>query len=144
MLTNDLKLRLTQAMKENDSIARDVLRLVLGEMQTAEARANRPVSEDEAVAIVRKLVKSNEETLALAQDTSQKAALQREIAVLSSLLPATMSVEALIAALAPVADAIKAARNDGQATGVAMKQVKALGLTAGGTDVANAVKQLRG
>ncbi len=144
MLSADLKLRLTQAMKEGDAVARDVLRLALGEMQTAEARENRPVNEDEAVAIVRKLVKSNRETLALSTDAAQKTALEHEIAILGALLPAMMSVEALVAALAPVLEAIKAARNDGQATGVAMKQIKSLGLEAGGPDVAVAVKQIRG
>jgi uncharacterized protein len=48
-----------------------------------------------------------------------------------------------VAALAPVADAIRAAGNDGQATGVAMKQLKSTGATVDGKTVAAAVKQLR-
>ena len=53
-------------------------------------------------------------------------------------------VRALVAALASVQDAIKAAGNDGQATGVAMKELKKLGAVVNGKDVSAAVKKLRG
>jgi len=43
-----------------------------------------------------------------------------------------------------VAEAIKAAGNDGQATGVAMKHLKSTGAVVSGKDVAAVVKTLRG
>ncbi len=144
MLIDDLKARLTVAMKERDDLVKNILRLALGEMQTAEARAGRPVTPDETVAIVRKLIKSNEETRRATTDTTRNDELRRENEVLMALLPASMTVEEIAAALAPEAEAIRAAKNDGQATGVAMKAMKAIGRPFESTDVGKAVTQIRG
>jgi uncharacterized protein len=144
MLVDDIKKRAAAAVKQGDTVTRDVLRLALGEIQTAEARKNEPVGEEEAAAALRKLIKSNEETLtALPEGDERIAVLKREIEVLASLVPAQMSVAQIIDALAPQVDAIKAAGNDGQATGIAMKHLKAAGADVKGTDVGVAVKQLR-
>jgi len=144
VLVDDIKKQVTVAMKAGDSVARDVLRLALGEIQTAEARKNAPATDDEAAAVVRKLIKSNEETLGLAGESANAAALRREIEILSALLPKQMSVDDIIAALASELDAIKAAKADGQATGVAMKYLKAAGAAVSGNDVGAAVKKIRG
>ena len=143
MVIETLKARAAEAMKSKDGVATSILRLALGEIQTAEARSNKPVTEDEAVAIVRKLIKSNEETLPHAAG-EQKATLERENALLSSVLPATMTPDQIVAALAPVAEAVRAAKNDGQATGVAMKHLKSSGSSVQGNDVTAAVKRMRG
>lgn len=142
MLIDDIKRRITAAMKAGNTVEKDILRLTLGEVQTAEARGT--VTTDESVAaIVRKLIKSNEETRAVAPEGDQKRALAEEIAVLQSLLPSSLSVPQIIEALASLRDAIKAASNDGQATGVAMKHLKMNGASVTGKDVTEAVKQIR-
>ncbi len=143
MLVETLKARALEAMKSKDREAANVLRLALGEIQTFGARNERDATEEEAVAVVRKLLKSNEETLSMAQDAEQRRVLEKEISLLQSLLPATMGVDAIVAALAPVVEAIRAAKSDGQATGVAMKHLKSTGANAAGNDVAAAIKQLR-
>lgn len=143
MLVDDIQAQVMVAVKAKDDVARDVLRLTLGEIQTAEARANRKLEDAEVVAIVRKLVKSNEETLAAAAESPQAGALRREIEVLSSLLPKTLSVAQLVEALTSQREALLAAKNDGQATGIAMKHLKTTGAVFEGTDVAAAVKTLR-
>lgn len=145
MLVEEIKKRVTVAVKASDTVARDVLRLALGEIQTAEARKNAPLGEEEAVAALRKLIKSNEETLAaLSVGDERIAALKREVEVLASLLPAQLTVAQIVAALGEHAAAIKAAGSDGQATGIAMKHLKAAGAQVNGGDVTAAVKQLRG
>lgn len=144
MLVEDIKKQIATAMKSGDAVARDVLRLALGEIQTAEARKNAPTSDDEAAATIRKLIKSNEETLGLSAEGQSATALRREIEVLSSLLPKQLSVEDIVAALAADHEAIKAAKSDGQATGVAMKTLKASGKAVSGNDVTSAVKKIRG
>jgi hypothetical protein len=53
-------------------------------------------------------------------------------------------VPEIVAALAQVSEAVKAATNDGQATGVAMKHLKSLGADVNGKDVSAAVRQMRG
>lgn len=144
MLVEEIKKRVAAAVKQSDTVTRDVLRLALGEIQTAEARKNGPLAEEEAGAALRKLIKSNEETLAaLAAGDERIAALKREIEVLSSLLPAQLSVAQIVTALEGQAAAIKAANNDGQATGIAMKHLRTSGAQVNGADVTAAVKQIR-
>lgn len=142
MLVDEIKQRIQAAMKAGNTLEKEVLRVVLGEIQTEEARGKKA---DDALAtrILKKLVKSNRETLESATDAEQKTALQGEIAILQELLPRSMSVDEIVAALAPVADAIRAAGNDGQGTGIAMKHLKASGAEVDGKDVAQAVKALR-
>jgi uncharacterized protein YqeY len=131
-------------MKSGDTVARDVLRLALGEIQTAEARKSGTASDEDAAAAIRKLIKSNEETLGLAGEGERATTLRHEIEVLSGLLPKQLSVDDIVAALTTEHEAIKAAKSDGQATGVAMKHLKATGASASGNDVAAAVKKIRG
>src|SRR5262245_57075457 len=135
MLVDTIKARALEAMKKKDQVTTSILRLALGEIQTLEARNNRPPNDDEAAAVVRKLIKSNEETLAVATDTSQKQTLERENEVLRALLPASLSVDQIVDALAPVAQAIRDAKAEGPATGIAMKHLKTSGVTAPGNDV---------
>ena len=143
MLVDTIKARAMEAMKSKDALATAILRLALGEIQTLEARSNRAATDDEAAAVVRKLVKSNEETLSVAESADQRATLERELSILRSLLPAAMDEDQIVAALAGVADAIRQAKSDGQATGVAMKHLKAAGAPVSGNDVTAAVKRLR-
>lgn len=144
MFVDKLKARVLEAAKGGDTVARDVLRLALGEIQTAEARKNAALPEEDAVALVRKLVKSNEETLAsMPAEDARVPALKRELEVLASILPAQLTAAQVAELLAPVQDAVRAAPSDGQATGVAVKHLKASGVTAPGQVVTEAVKTLR-
>jgi uncharacterized protein len=143
MLLDEIKTRLGAAMKARNDVEREILRVALGEIQTLEARHGRPPTDDEAVQVLRKLVKSNEETKSATTDETRKAVLEQEIAVLGALLPKGPSVDELVAQLAPVRDAIRAAGNDGQATGIAIKHLKAQGSNVPGADAAAAAKKLR-
>jgi uncharacterized protein YqeY len=143
-IIDDLKTRKTEALRAKDEVAKNIYSLAYSELQLASARSGKPATDDEAIAILKKLVKSNEDTLAVATDAAQREALTREIALLSALLPQTLGVPEVVAALAPVVDAIKAAGNDGQATGVAMKHLKSTGASVDGKTAAAAVKQIRG
>src|SRR5258708_8141605 len=109
-LLEQIKLRITAAMKAGRTVEKEILRLTLGEIQTAEARGTE-VTDETATAIVRKLIKSNEETLGQTADPAQKQTLAEEIAVLTTLLPATLTVAQILEALAPLRDAIRAAPN---------------------------------
>ncbi|MCU0658103.1 MAG: GatB/YqeY domain-containing protein [Polyangiaceae bacterium] len=142
MLSEEIKKRMMAALKAGKVVEKEILRVVLGEVQTAEARDG-ALSDASVQAIVRRLIKSNEETLTVAPE-DQKATLADEIAILRTLLPQTLDVPAIVAALASVHDAIRAAGNDGQATGVAMKALKTQGALVEGKDVASAVRQIRG
>jgi len=142
MLVEEMKRRITAALKAGNTVEKEILRVALGEIQTAEARGP-ATTEESAAAVVRKLIKSNEETLAATTDEAGRRTLAEENVVLASLLPKSLSVPQIVEALAAVRDAIRAAGNDGQATGVAMKHLKAAGAVVNGKDVTEAVKQLR-
>jgi len=143
-LLDQIKARMFAAMKSGNVTEREILKVAMGEITTDAARVGRKGDDDEAQAILKKLVKSNEETIEASQDEAQKAQLRAEIAVLGDFLPKSLSLPEIVAALAAVADGVKAAGNDGQATGVAMKHLKSLGAVVNGKDVSAAVRQLRG
>lgn len=144
MIVDDIKKRVAAAVKQGDTVVRDVLRLALGEIQMAETRKNEAGTEEEAAAALRKLIKSNGETLAALPEGDERIAiLRRENEVLASLAPAQLTVAQIIEALAGQLDAIKGAAADGQATGLAMKHLKSAGADVKGTDVGLAVKQIR-
>jgi uncharacterized protein YqeY len=69
--------------------------------------------------------------------------LKREVQILTDLLPKLPTEDEIVALLAPVSDAIKAAGNDGQATGVAMKHLKSQNIAVDGKTTTLAVKRLR-
>lgn len=143
MITEQIQARIKQAMRDGDQTTKDVLRVALGEIQTVEHRSNVKATEEEALAIVKKLVKSVEETLGLTPDGPAKDILVAEVVVLRALLPASLGVPQIVALLEGQREALKAARNEGAATGVAMKALKEQGVVADGKDVQEAVKQLR-
>ena len=143
MLLDTLKAKTMAAMKARDSVAVTIYRLAQGEVQQSEARAGRDFTDADVQAVLKKLVKSNEETIMATADGEAKDILVRETALLKELLPAAWGVAQIAEALATVKDAIVAAGSEGQATGVAMKHLKSLGAEVSGGDVGAAVKQLR-
>jgi uncharacterized protein len=143
MLIDQIKARMFQAIKAGATVEKEILRVAMGEITTEAARPGRTGSDEETLAILRKLVKSNEETLASTTEADKRAVLQQEIEILGSYLPKSMSPDEIAAALAPVIEQIKAAGNDGQATGIAMKQLKAMAAVVNGKDVGAVIKELR-
>jgi len=143
MLTDQIRERVKQAMRSGDTVEKSVLRVALGEIQTEESRSGKTLDDDAVVALLRKLVKSNQDTLAAGPQPERQQILERENEILQSLLPQTLSAESIQAALEPVRDAVLAAKGDGQATGVAMKHLKSVGASVTGKDVAEAVRSMR-
>jgi uncharacterized protein YqeY len=143
MLIDHIKARMFQAIKAGATVEKEILRVAMGEITTEAARPGRTGSDEETLTILRKLVKSNEETLASTTEADKRAVLQQEIEILGSYLPKSLTPDEIAAALAPVLPQIKAAGNDGQATGIAMKQLKSAGVVVNGKDVGLAIKELR-
>jgi uncharacterized protein len=144
MLIDDVKQQVIQAMRDKDTERRDLLKVVLGELQTVASRTGEAMEDEQAQRIIRKMVKSNQEMAELSDRPGVPEKMKSEIGVLESLLPKTLGTDQIIEALAPIIDAVKSAGNDGQATGVAMKHLKASGASVEGKDVGQAVKQMRG
>jgi uncharacterized protein len=144
MLLDEIKAQMFRAMKAGNVLEKEILRVAVGEITTEAAREGRKGDDEEARAIVKKLIKSNDESLASNPPADRRAALEEENRILSAFLPKSLGVDDIVSALASVADAVKAAAGEGQATGVAMKHLKASGANVNGKDVAVAVKRLRG
>jgi uncharacterized protein YqeY len=144
----DLRGKLQAAIKAGDDTARDVLRVIMGEVSTRQARTGKEPRDEEVHAIIRSMVANNNETRKELEQRGQTGheayeRLARENAYLETLLPKTLDQAAIRKELEPLAADLKAAKNDGQATGIAMKHLKQKGLAVLGEDVAAAVKQLR-
>ncbi len=143
MLRDELKKAMMQALRDKRSVEKEVLRVALGEVQAEENRRGSDLSDEEAQKIVRKLIKSNTESLALTKDQAGRDKLELENRTLEGMLPKQLGLDEVVAALAAKADEIKAAGNEGQATGVAMKHLKSSGAVVDGKTVQEAVKKLR-
>lgn len=142
MFLDDVKTRMRAALKAGRPTEKEILGVLVGELQTVEAR-NGSLGDEEAASIVRKLVKSNRETLELSTDAAQRAKLEEEIGILEGLLPKALDEDGVRAALEPQLAAIRAAGSDGQATGIAMKALKTSGAVVDGRLVGAVVKKLR-
>ncbi|MEM0914209.1 MAG: GatB/YqeY domain-containing protein [Planctomycetota bacterium] len=145
-MIDDLKQRVLAATKARNTFERDLLKVVLGDLQSAQALQADPLDDKQSQQIVRKIAKSTEETIAGYESRGDEAGLEKaraELAVLKSLLPQTLSPAEIASQLEAVADAVRAAPNDGAATGVAMKHLKGQGAVVDGKDVAQAVRDLR-
>lgn len=144
MLIDDIKKRMFAAMKAGNTVEKEILRVAMGEITMGEARSEGGAFGDEDVrTILRKLIKSNREALEAAPTEDTKETLRQEIAVIEDFLPKSLTVDQIVAALAPVADGIRAAGGAGPAMGLAMKHLKSTGATAESKDVTAAVNQLR-
>lgn len=145
-MIDTLRQRILAATKARNTFERDLFKVVLGDLQSAQALQADPLDEKQAQQIVRKMAKSTEETIAGYETRGDAAGLEKaraELTVLKSLLPQTLSAAEIAARLEAVADAVRAAPNDGAATGVAMKHLKGQGAVVDGKDVAQAVRDLR-
>ncbi len=147
--TMNLQAKLQEAIKARDDLARDLLRIIMGEVSTRQARTGKEPPDAEVHGIVRSMMTNNSETRKELEKRGQTthegyARLARENVYLETLLPRTLDQAAIQKELEAIAAEVKGARNDGQATGLAMKHLKQKGLAVLGEDVAAAVRQLRG
>lgn len=142
-LTEQIKTRMIAAMKAKNTLERDVMKVALGDLQMDATRKGEPLTEAEELKVLKSMVKGMNETIEAAPDSDNAQKVVQEKAILEALLPQTLSAEQIAEALAPVADAIAGAPNDGAATGVAMKHLKASGAAVDGKDVAQAVRAMR-
>lgn len=144
----ELQAKLQEAMKARNDLAKNLLRVVMGEVSTRKARTGKEPGDEEIHGIIRSIIANNKETRKELEQRGQTAheayqRLAQESAYLETLLPKTLDQAAIQKELEPLAAELKGAKSDGQATGMAMKHLKQKGLAVLGEDVAAAVKQLR-
>jgi uncharacterized protein YqeY len=146
-LKDKVREKFDEAKRVGNREAKNLLSVILGDIATAEARSGKETPDAEVEKLLRKLVESDTETLTQLKshrpDDPQIVVLQREVEFLKTILPETLDAAAIIKALEPVRAEIVGAKSAGQATGVAMKHLKAQGLKVLGQDVSAAVQTIR-
>ena len=93
-LYEKVKLDNNAALKAGDKVTKSILTVILGDVTTQAKRENTEVTDEICLTIIRKIVKSIEQTIALTLNTSSVQELQ--LKVLNSYLPKSLSKEEII------------------------------------------------
>ncbi len=139
MLIDQLKANMMAAMKAKDTVAKEAMRTAIGEI----TKTGEEATDERVTTILRKMVKSNHEALEYAKGEDAEN-LKRENELLGEFLPKALDVDEVLEILEAQKEAITAAGNAGQATGIAMKTLKPTGAVVDGKTVNLAVRRLRG
>jgi uncharacterized protein YqeY len=139
MLIDELKKRMFDAMKRKATVEKEIVRVAIGEITSTGAEA----TDERVTAVLRKLVKSNEETLKVCAEGETKETLLAELVILREFLPKSLAPAQIVEQLGALRDQLRAAPSEGQAMGLAMKQLKGAGAQVESKDVTEAVRQLR-
>lgn len=141
----DLKSRIVKAMKNGSEVEKNLLRVVVGDVEMASVRQNKPITDEMTYGVVKKVLASLRETLSLAKEKNVQppVAIEQEIVLLQELLPQTWSRQQIKDFLVEHFDKIRLAGNAGQAMGVAMKVIKSAKGAVEADDVKAIVEELR-
>lgn len=83
------------ARKERRSDEASILRTLIGEIETVEKRTGVSVTDQQVLDAIKKLIKSNNETIKLMPDSDLRNGLIRENDILNVYLPAQLSEETI-------------------------------------------------
>ena len=135
-LVDRIKSDITSALRANNQVAKDVLRLVVSDSERIE---NNP-TDNTVVKTCRKIIEANTETLRLGGE-SQK--LRREIALLSAYVPQESTLEEIQIHVDRLAPQLAECKTEGKAIGLLSKTLKDLGITVSGETLKAAVTVAR-
>ncbi len=102
-LREQIQSDITAAMRSGDALRRDVLRMAANALYNAEKAARRPLSDDEAIAVLSREVRTRRESVEAYRAGGRPELAEKEdaeIAILAAYLPAALSetdLEALVA-----------------------------------------------
>lgn len=153
MIIETLKVDVITAVKSGDTAKRDILKLVLGEVELSTARTGVQLPDDKVFQIIRKIIEGNDqvlEELNKREDSLKElktVGLKLENTILSSYLPKMLTLDEIVLALPDELKVeIKASTpNDyGKLTGKVMKYLKDKGLNANGNHVKMAIMNVKG
>lgn len=130
-------------MKTGDTLRKNVLRLLLGEIETIESSGKKA----DSTKIIKKLIDSNNQILAIKTDDI----LIKENEILSAMLPKEISRKELAEFIGSfqnqennsLYNQIVAAKSEGQGIGLAVKTIKQIGLVYNSNDLIEVIKEMR-
>lgn len=133
-----LRNQILSATKLRREPTKNVLKVVLGEVELQESRTRKPLDSNAIVKIAEKTIAGIDEMLKYRPNDSS---LQEEKAALSNIIPAKLGKMDILFNIDALA--IKAAKNEGQAIGLAIKQLKEAKLLFDSNDVKEVVINIR-
>jgi uncharacterized protein YqeY len=147
-LHDQIKQRIKECMKSKNTVERDVLRTVLGEIQSKTISSGKDITDE---LVEKTLISFKENALECmkyshnddpneSQDASEA---MTEVEIYDKFLPQYKTVEEIVELLQSSKAQLDSAKSDGQATGMAMGILKKSGEKIQGKDVSEAVKIIR-
>lgn len=123
-ILNNIREKSIEARKSKDSVASSLLVTLLSEVAMIGKNANRETTDAEAVAVIKKFINNNKETLGLVLEIDEVRgnALAREIAILETFLPTQLSADDLETVIKTIIYEVKATTP--KEMGVVMKTLK--------------------
>lgn len=147
-LYEEIKCRIVVCMKSGDKGERDILRTVVGELQSKSISSGKEITDEVVEKTLTSFKENALECIKYAHQDDPSEAVDSlesnyEIAIYDKFLPKYETVESIISMLSPNIEQLKAAKADGPATGMAMGILKKSGKSIQGKDVSAAVKIMR-
>lgn len=139
-LKKTLRSQIVTATKLKRTASKNVLKVVLGEIETQESRNGKELSMDESYKVVRKTLQGVEEMLQYKPNDPQ---FEEEKFCLNELLPKQLDSVGIAFALAGDMNPLMLAKSDGQAIGIAMKSLKQQNASVDGNLVKEVVTKMR-
>jgi len=142
-IIQDIKSQIKEAMIAKDAVRRDILRLVIGQVQQSGDE-----SDEAVIKIIKKIIKSNTETVEALEsrdhvDVPEVLKLEDEIDFLEPYVPKAMSAEEIKAFISDNSIDLSSAKNDGQAMGMLMKPLKGTGREIDSVVVKSVIAELK-
>jgi len=120
-MIEQMKEEIVKATKQRDDVKKNILKLVVSEVQTREARQNKPITQKEFEGILKLFIKNNNEIMFYSKNSKNSMKLMQENAILSLWLPRQVSGKELQSIVSVFTDKIKSSDNTGQAIGLVIK-----------------------
>lgn len=147
-LKETIRKQITDATKQRADVQKNILKVILGEIETQESRGNpnlglshpAALADVEIYKIIKKTLQGVEEMLGYKPGDPK---FEAEKATLQALLPKEMTDADIKYALSVKTEEIKAAKSEGQATGIAMKYFKERNLPVDGNLVKKVIAEIR-
>jgi uncharacterized protein YqeY len=142
MLVDALKSKLLDAMRAKKETEKDILRVSLSEIETAEVRQG-GITEEQRYSILRKIISNNEQVIQVSPDNKTRCKLLDENTILTSFLPIQLSKQQVRELLEGIVGNLKERPNDGLAIKFAIDALKLTCKPFNSKDVAELVIEIR-
>ncbi len=162
MIVETIRVDMITAVKSGDNARRDILKLVLGEVELITARTGVLPNDEKTFQIIRKVIDSNDQVIKILTEKLEncliylpewstydrkRESLLRENETLTAYLPKMLTLDEIVKALPE--DIVEQVKNSsvgdyGKMTGLVMKYLKGKGLSVDGNHVKLAILNIKG